>query len=261
MLFNDPKTIFNALAENYDAYRPHYPSEALLFLVTLAELDRSSTVADLGSGTGRLALALAPYVRLVYALDPARQMLRKLEENAQNEGITGIQTIEAQGEETGLVTDSIDLVTLAQSFHWMNKEKAVKEISRILKPHQPLVLLWNQSLATKEDYYEQINDCIRKFNPKYEGGADIISADFPEAITQSGLFHTPELYTFPFSIEYTSDTYIGYLLSKSYIGAGVPKSKLPEFMGCVHDVLFDRFRGNRFTENYETVVLAARSIS
>jgi SAM-dependent methyltransferase len=261
MLFNDPRTIFNALAENYDAYRPHYPSEALLFLVTLAELNRSSTVADLGSGTGRLALALAPYVRLVYALDPAREMLRKLEENAQSEGITGIQTIEAQGESTGLMTDSIDLVTLAQSFHWMNKEKAVKEISRILKPHQPLVLLWNHSLATAEEYYTQINDCIQRFNPKYEGGADIISADFPEAITNSGLFQTPELYTFPFSIEYTAETYLGFLLSKSYIGAGIPKNKQPEFMGCVHDVLHDQFHGNRFTENYETVVLAARSIA
>jgi SAM-dependent methyltransferase len=187
-------------------------------------------------------------------------MLQKLEENARNEGITGIQTIEAQGEETGLMSDSIDLVTLAQSFHWMNKEKAVREISRILKPHQPLVLLWNHSLATQEKYYTQINDCIRQYNPGYEGGADIISADFPDAITSSGLFHMPELYTFPFSIEYTSDNYIGYLMSKSYIGAGIPKSKQPEFMGCVHDILHDHFHGNRFTENYETVILAARSI-
>jgi ubiquinone/menaquinone biosynthesis C-methylase UbiE len=260
MLFNDPRTIFNALAENYDAYRPHYPSEALLFLVTLAELDRSSTVADLGSGTGRLALALAPYVRLVYALDPARQMLRKLEENARSEGITGIQTIEAEGEDTGLPTDSIDLVTLAQSFHWMNKERAVRETSRILKPHQPLVLLWNRSLAIDDEYYQQINDCIAQFNPKYAGGEDIISADFPDAITESGLFHKPERYTFPFSIEYTSETYIGFLLSKSYVGAGIKKDRLPEFMTCVHEILHEHFGGNRFTENYETVVLAARSI-
>jgi hypothetical protein len=49
-------------------------------------------------------------------------------------------------------------------------------------------------------------------------------------------------------------------MSKSYIGAGIPKNSIPEFMGCVHDVLHSRFHGNRFTENYETVVLAARSI-
>lgn len=260
MLFNDPKTIFNALAENYDAYRPHYPPEALLFLVTLAELDRSSTVADIGTGTGRLAIMMAPYVRLVYALDPARQMLRKLEENALAEGLTGIRTIEAGGEDTGLATDSIDLVTLAQSFHWMNKEKAVVEISRILKPHQPLVLLWNQTVDWKQEYYKQLNDCIKEYNPKYHGGADIVSADFPESITNSNLFYSPERYTFPFSMEYTSETYIGYLLSKSYIGAGIEKSRLPDFMGCVHEILHNHFHGNRFTENYETVVLAARSI-
>jgi ubiquinone/menaquinone biosynthesis C-methylase UbiE len=260
MLLSDPRTIFNALAENYDAYRPHYPSEALLFLVTLAELDRTSTVADIGTGTGRLALSLARYVRLVYALDPASQMLRKLEENARNEGITGIQTIEAGGERTGLATNSIDLITLAQSFHWMDKPVAVKEFSRILRPNQPLVLLWNQTLDWKAEYYQQINDCIKRFNPRYSGGADIVSSDFPQAITESALFSAPERYSFPFSIEYTAETYIGYLLSKSYIGVGIEKSKLPEFMMCVHEILLEHFGNNRFTESYETIVLAARSI-
>lgn len=260
MFLNDPRTIFNALAENYDAYRPHYPSEALLFLVTLAELDRTSTVADLGSGTGRLALALAPYVRLVYALDPASQMLRKLEENARQEGITGIQSIEAEGEDTGLPMNSIDLVTLAQSFHWMNKERAIREISRILRPGQPLVLLWNQSLDTNAPYYKELNECIKRFNPRYHGGADIVSTDFPEAITQSGLFSTPERYSFPFTAEFTTETYIGFLLSKSYIGVGIEKHHLPEFMECVHEILQRHFGSERFTENYEAIVLAARSI-
>jgi ubiquinone/menaquinone biosynthesis C-methylase UbiE len=63
-VLRDGRTIFNALAEQYDAYRPHYPAEALSFLVTLGELDGSSDVADIGSGTGRIALELAKYVRV-----------------------------------------------------------------------------------------------------------------------------------------------------------------------------------------------------
>ena len=94
-MYTDAKTIFNALAEHYDAYRPRYPAEALLFLITLAELDRTSDVADIGAGTGQIALELAKYVRLLYAVDTAAAMLDQLTEGAREQGLSNVRTIEA----------------------------------------------------------------------------------------------------------------------------------------------------------------------
>ena len=257
MIF-DNKTIFNALAEQYDAYRPHYPPEALLFLVTLGELDRSSDVADIGTGTGRIAIELAKYVRLVYAIDTASVMLQQLQNSAEAEGLSNIRTIEAPGEATGLANESLDMATLAQSFHWMDKSSSLQEASRILKPKRPLVLLWNQVTNTQETYYTDIVSLIKKNNPNYKGGADIISADFPDRINDSKLFGSVERYTFPFEAHYSPENYIGFLLSKSYIGMGIKSNDIPQFIEDTTTILDRSFSDRKVIEKYETVMLVAR---
>jgi ubiquinone/menaquinone biosynthesis C-methylase UbiE len=254
----DNKTIFNALAEQYDAYRPHYPAEALLFLVTLGELDRTSDVADIGTGTGRIALELAKYVRMVYAVDTASVMLEQLQISAAEAGLSNIRTIESPGEATGLQSESLDLVTLAQAFHWMDKSASLKEASRILKPHEPLVLLWNQVTNTQDRYYTEIVSLIKKYNSAYKGGTDILSADFPNRIGESRLFGPVERYTFPFEAHYTPENYVGFLLSKSYIGVGIKSADIPQFIEDTYVVLGESFPDRNVIEKYETVMLVAR---
>jgi ubiquinone/menaquinone biosynthesis C-methylase UbiE len=256
----DNKTIFNALAEQYDAYRPHYPPEALLFLVTLGELDGTSDVADIGTGTGRIAIELAKYVRMVYAVDTASVMLQQLQIAAEEAGLSNVRTIEAPGEATGLQNESLDLVTLAQAFHWMDKSASLKEAHRILKPNEQLVLLWNQVTNTQDSYYTEIVSLIKKNNPAYKGGADIISADFPDHINESNLFGPVERYTFPFQADYTPENYVGFLLSKSYIGVGIKSANIPQFMEDTTVVLNKSFPDRKVVEKYETVMLVARKL-
>lgn len=261
MTFSDSRTIFNAVAESYDAYRPHYPPESLLFIVTLGELDRTSTMVDIGSGTGRLALALAPYVRLLYAVDTAQAMLDRLLENARAEGLSNIHPIGAPGEQTGLAAQSLDLAVLSQSFHWMDKTRALKEMHRILKPGKPIVLLWNRVIPSTEPFADQLQDLIKRYNPSYSGGEEIESSDFGPVIQESNLYEKPEVYTFRSQQEYTADTYVGYLLSKSYIGAGIPPEQLASFMTEAFEIVASSMQGSHVIEEFETILLSARTKS
>ena len=60
---------------------------------------RSTTVLDVGSGPGRFALALAPHVREVTAVDPSPAMLRILARQARSRGITNVRRVQGRWEE------------------------------------------------------------------------------------------------------------------------------------------------------------------
>ena len=259
-MLQDGKTIFNSLAAQYDAYRPHYPPEALSFLVTLADLDSDSDVADVGTGTGRVAIELAKYVRIVYGIDTASAMLERLIESAQEEWLGNIRTIETSGEDTTLPDESVDLAVLAQSFHWMDKPAVLREMHRILNPNKPMVIMWNQTTNTSDNYYKEIISLIKEYNSNYAGAMDIVSTDFNQSIDTSKLFGPVENFSFPFTLHYTSESYIGFLLSKSYIGVGIPQARLGEFIENVHQSLRDNFPHGNVEEHYETVILAARKL-
>src|SRR2546425_687151 len=51
------------------------------------------TVLDVGAGTGRFTLGLAPLVRQVIAVEPNAAMLSYLEQDAAAQGLTNVSTI------------------------------------------------------------------------------------------------------------------------------------------------------------------------
>jgi SAM-dependent methyltransferase len=255
--FSDAKTIFNGLALEYDAYRPGYPNAAIEFLVKLGGLDKTNTIADIGTGTGRLSLALAPHVRLLYAVDTADMMLDQLQENIKHAGLSNIHTIEAPGERTGLQPQSLDFVVLSQVFHWMDHAKALKEMHRILKPGRAVAILWNEVTNNADAYHIELQGLIKRYNPTYKGGLDIVAQEFPKAIDDSEFFFPVSINAFPFTVRYTLEAFIGYMLSKSYIGMGITKSLLPEFIQEAHEILHRDFGTDKVVERYQTVILSA----
>jgi len=60
---------------------------------------RRSTVLDVGAGPGRFALALAPHVREVTAVDPSPAMLRILRRQARSRGIANVRVVQGRWED------------------------------------------------------------------------------------------------------------------------------------------------------------------
>ena len=66
-----------------------------LFVRLRGAVTTASTVLDVGAGTGRHTLALAPHVARVTAVDPSAAMLALLREDAAHNGLTNIDSLES----------------------------------------------------------------------------------------------------------------------------------------------------------------------
>ncbi|HEV3402280.1 MAG TPA: class I SAM-dependent methyltransferase [Acidimicrobiales bacterium] len=68
-----------------------------------------TTVLDVGSGPGRFALAIAPRVAEVVALDPSRAMLAILRREARKRGLANVRTVEGRWPEASAEVDPVDV--------------------------------------------------------------------------------------------------------------------------------------------------------
>ena len=131
----------------YDSVRPAYPDEAVAALVDAARCARGADAsgqdgplraADIGAGTGKMSELLARAGLLVDAVEPSEAM------RAQASSIEGVTWHDGVAEQTGLPNDLYDIVVFAQSWHWVDSERAGLEAERILAPGGALGIVWNQ---------------------------------------------------------------------------------------------------------------------
>jgi SAM-dependent methyltransferase len=136
-----PEERFTNRADDYARFRPSYPSQ---LLDRLARAVPSGVVADVGAGTGIFSQLLSSRGYVVHAIEPNTAMSAKA---AHHPNITWHSTL---AESTGLADASVDLVTVAQAFHWFDKLQFRKECDRILRQGGQTALIWNVRETTTQ---------------------------------------------------------------------------------------------------------------
>jgi ubiquinone/menaquinone biosynthesis C-methylase UbiE len=139
-----PTTRFSDRVENYVKYRPSYPAEIITFLEKYYNLRNDRRIADIGSGTGIFSELFLRAGYPVIGIEPNDHMRKAAEIRLSN--YSGFSSRKHRAEQTGLKTHSLDFITVAQAFHWMDPVQTKKEFFRILKPEGHIVLAWNLRL-------------------------------------------------------------------------------------------------------------------
>jgi ubiquinone/menaquinone biosynthesis C-methylase UbiE len=106
-------------------------------------LDGSETICDIGAGSGLFARAAARMTSgPVYALDIDAEILEKLREKAETEGLANIKPVAISDFSYPLASNSIDLVLMVTVLHEIDqKDLLLTEIRRILKPSGRVVIV------------------------------------------------------------------------------------------------------------------------
>ena len=126
-------TPFTSTAAFYSRYRVPYPESLLDSLKTDADLGRESLVLDLATGPGRLALALAPSVREVVAVDIEPEMLNEGRRLARGKHIANVRWVHDRAEDLAVVPGSVDLITIGEAIHRLEQGLILARIGQWLK--------------------------------------------------------------------------------------------------------------------------------
>jgi ubiquinone/menaquinone biosynthesis C-methylase UbiE len=126
-------------------------------ILALARLRPCDRVLDVGAGTGLLALAAAPLVAHVCALDISPAMCRRLDGKLATAGVANVDVLTSSATALPLPDGEVDVVISNYCLHHLTdaeKLAALGEIRRVLSPGGRLVLgdmMFAVSLGERRD--------------------------------------------------------------------------------------------------------------
>jgi ubiquinone/menaquinone biosynthesis C-methylase UbiE len=168
-----------------DAYleRPDYSQPAIDSMLTLANVNAPDSVCDVGAGVAHLTLMLAAKGLAVTAVEPNDAM--RANGIKRTSDLANVEWFEGTGEQTGQASDAFELVTFGSSFNVCDRQLALKETVRLLKPNGYFACMWNHR-DLSDPIQAEIESIIRRFIPDY--GYGVRREDQRAEIDKSGLF-------------------------------------------------------------------------
>ncbi len=136
---------FRTAAAHYTAGRPPYPPALIEGVAASCGFTRAHRLLDLGTGPGVVAIAFAPYVGSVLAVDPEPEMLQIAREAVRAAGVA-VEVREGSSETLWPGWGRFRAVTLGRSFHWMDRPKTLQRLDGLVEPGGALIL-FNDELA------------------------------------------------------------------------------------------------------------------
>jgi SAM-dependent methyltransferase len=230
------KDFFSRSADTYARFRPTYPNELFAYLASITK--EHDCAWDCATGNGQAAILLANHFDRVVATDISENQLKHAQAHQK------IIYQKASAENGGLPKNSVDLITVAQAFHWFDQELFLAEVKRVAKP-DGVVAIWcygllkiSPSIDKSVEYLYE--DILGSF---WDQARKLVDNNYADVSLPFQQISSP---TFIMTKSWDLDHFIGYLRTWSAYQKFVeekqidPLSELiPQFASCWQNKFLD----------------------
>jgi SAM-dependent methyltransferase len=226
---DDPRERFSATVEAYRRYRPDYPDALIEWIVGEAGIGPGDRVLDIGCGTGITTRQFTGRGLRVVGLDPNRAMLAAA---AAEDG--GPSYVRAVAEVLPFQAGTIAAATSGQAFHWLDLDRVIPDLARVLRPGGLCVAFWNERETDTTPFLRDYENLLLERCPDYPVASAV---EVIERIASHPAVGRTRQADFSHQQRFDRDGLHGRAWSSSYVVHGVREPAV--FDAALHDV-FDR---------------------
>lgn len=212
------KETFDAVAGEYEKYRPVYPQELFQDLIDYAGVNPSADILEIGCGTGQATSGLVErgFTRIT-CVELGGQLAKIASEKFQ--AYADVNVIHSSFEDWHGEERSYDLAISATAFHFIEPQYGYRKVSRLLRAGGAIGFFWTVHVPL----YDQVHDEIRAIYQRYAPHLDDrqkaqpteVIAERKRLTEQSGFFHDVTVKEYRSMATYSSDDYISLLNTHS----------------------------------------------
>ncbi|MBW4530368.1 MAG: class I SAM-dependent methyltransferase [Aphanothece saxicola GSE-SYN-MK-01-06B] len=197
---------FGTVAGAYADFRPTYPPPLFDWLAAAAPARQRAW--DCATGTGQAAVAMTAHFSEVVASDASASQLAAASPHPR------VHYRLAAAESSGLEADSIDLVTVAQALHWLERPLFFAEVERVLRPSGVLAV-WSYGIPRLEG--EAADALLQHFyadivGPYWPAEKALVENGYRDLVLPFGSLQTP---SFAMDVAWSLEQVLGYCSSWS----------------------------------------------
>lgn len=231
---------FGRTASDYAQYRQGFPDQWFDALLQKKIIKTGDHILDLGTGTGSIARGLALRGFSAVGLDPAEPLI------AQARNLDAALKVETRyfigtAEQTGLPSESFDIITAGQCWHWFKASAVTQECLRLLMPGGRVIIAHFDWLPLQGNVVEATERLILRFNPQWSmsGGTGV----YPRWLTDlsSAGLGSIETFSFDLDVPYKPEAWRGRIRASAGVKASLPEKKVDEFDSALKEVIATDF--------------------
>ncbi|MCP4303416.1 MAG: class I SAM-dependent methyltransferase [bacterium] len=233
---------FGRTSADFEQYRPGFPADFFDRLESQGWIQHGHRAADLGTGTGSLALGFAGLGLVVTGLDIAPELLEVARHKADQAGLAASFVV-GQAEATGFDTSAFDLVSAGQCWWWFDADETIREVQRILIPGGRLLICSFSYLALPGNVAGRTEDLILHHNPGWpRAGWRGIHPEQVRALDIAG-FSEVESFSYVTEVDFSHEAWRGRIRTCNGVGSALTEDQVGRFDAELAGLLDREFPG------------------